>query len=292
MQDEEPPPDESSGDEVGGSDRASNEDSGPDIGGDPADQDAAPDTGDLRQSTEAETEEGQDPGDEASAVTDVDDLIGDSGNEDADGSPSDSQVTGAGTEQRVTIESSADRSGSSSDERATSGSDSEESRADRDPDGRQSGSRSEAELEREILDAEERIGPSEDYCRHCGTIFSVGTDTCPECGSQHPRSVDPPASTYKHPQLSAALSVLPGLGHLYNEQYGRGVAAFVGFLLVWSAIAFLGLFLDVVVTLLSLLTLSPLGTAILVLAVLFGWILSASVAGWDAYGQARELNSG
>jgi len=286
MQDEEPPPDESSGDEVGGSDRAPNESAGSDVDGDTTDPEAAPDAGEQGQSTGAGTERGQDLEDGTSAVTDVDDLIGGSGKRDPGGTPSAGVTGGPKTERSVTREPSADRS--DSEKRA----DSEASGADREPDGRKSGSRSEAELEREILDAEERIGPDEDYCRHCGTIFSVGTDTCPQCGSQHPRSVDPPASTYKHPRLAAALSVLPGLGHLYNEQYGRGLVAFVGFLLVWSSIAFLGLFLDVVVTLLSLLTLSPLGTAILLLAVVFGWILSVSVAGWDAYGQARDLNAG
>lgn len=153
--------------------------------------------------------------------------------------------------------------------------------------------RSEAELEREILDPEERIGPDQDHCRHCGAVFSATAEACPDCGNPHPRSIDPPASTRKVPTVAALLSVLlPGAGHLYNEQFGRGLLAFLGTITLVGTIAFVGLVLDVLVTVASFGTLSLLGTVILLLAVCFGWVLPVSVAAWDAYDQARQLNAG
>lgn len=223
----------------------------------------------------------------------------------------------SGTEVTVQVESTPERS---TDGERTSGSDRsgrgtvtarrEGSDAERgqvrpgdagvDPEGSttagESGSRSprsEDELEREILDPEERIGPEEEYCRHCGAVFRVGADRCPDCGDPHPRTRDPPASTKKRPNLAAALSLLlPGAGHLYNEQFGRGAVAFFGTVLLVAGIAFFGLLVNVLVTVLSFGTLSAVGTLILVLAILFGWFLPVSVAAWDAYGQARDLNAG
>jgi TM2 domain-containing membrane protein YozV len=147
---------------------------------------------------------------------------------------------------------------------------------------------SEADLEREILDPEERVGPGEQYCVHCQAVFDADHGTCPDCGHPYPGETDPPASTRKNPAFAGVLSALvPGAGQLYNEQFGRGLAAFFGTVFLVGTIALFGLAVDVFVTVASLGVLSVLGTAILFLAVAFGWLLPASVAAWDAYDQAK-----
>jgi len=147
---------------------------------------------------------------------------------------------------------------------------------------------SEADLERQILDPEERVGPGEQYCVHCEAVFDADHGTCPDCGHPYPGETDPPASTRKNPAFAGVLSALvPGAGQLYNEQFGRGLAAFFGTVFLVGTIALFGLLADVFVTVASLGVLSVLGTAILFLAVAFGWLLPASVAAWDAYDQAK-----
>jgi len=158
-----------------------------------------------------------------------------------------------------------------------------------DPDGEPS---AEERLEREILDPEERIGPTEEYCRHCGAVFSPTEDSCPDCGSPHPRTKDPPASTRKVPTLAAALSLFPGVGHLYNEQFGRAALAFFGTVALMVGFAFLGLLINVVVTAVSLFSLSWLGTLLMILTIGFGVVFPLSITAWDAYDQAKNLNAG
>lgn len=152
--------------------------------------------------------------------------------------------------------------------------------------------RSEVDLERELLGPEERIGAREEYCNECGAVFEVGADECPECGNPFPAQSDPPATTRKVPRLAAALSVLlPGAGQLYNEQYGKATLAFFGTLVLVGGIALTGLVLNVFLTVVTLGTLSAVGTVLMVLAIAFGWLLPASIAAWDAYDQARSLNA-
>lgn len=74
--------------------------------------------------------------------------------------------------------------------------------------------------------------------------------------------------SYKNPTLAAAFSVVPGLGHIYNGLYVRG--------------------LTFIVTFVALIGFASHGAEIMVLGVIFFWLFNL----FDAYRQATLINYG
>ena len=108
-------------------------------------------------------------------------------------------------------------------------------------------------------------------CGRCGTALPAPAATCPTCGSRAAASAwTRPA---KSPWLAVALSVIPGLGHIYLGHYRKG--AF--YLVAASGLEFFGLDLD----------LTAIGAALGIPMELGGmglWLHSA----WDAYHLAQR----
>jgi hypothetical protein len=80
------------------------------------------------------------------------------------------------------------------------------------------------------------------FCAYCGSPVVVPDAIyCKECGRALPNTVmlgeRPPWS----PGLAAALSVVPGLGHWYKGQSGRGIGWFIIVMLFYMAATPLGL---------------------------------------------------
>ena len=78
-------------------------------------------------------------------------------------------------------------------------------------------------------------------CGHCGALLDSPSATCASCGARaagggwvRPR---------KSPALATALAVVPGLGHIYLGQYGRGL----GFLAATGLLQFVGFDMDLTV---------------------------------------------
>lgn len=74
------------------------------------------------------------------------------------------------------------------------------------------------------------------YCANCGAQVSADARFCASCGA--PRAVSPPAPpaqvpTYgpmpgeKNPLLALLLSIVTGLGQLYNGETAKGIALLV-----------------------------------------------------------------
>lgn len=108
-------------------------------------------------------------------------------------------------------------------------------------------------------------------CGRCGTPLPGPVSTCPTCGSRSTGGAF--ARSAKSPWLAAALSVVPGLGHIYLGHYKKGLFYLVGA----SGLEFFGFDLD----------LTAIGAALGIPMELGGfglWVHSA----WDAYHLARR----
>ena len=110
-------------------------------------------------------------------------------------------------------------------------------------------------------------------CGHCGAVLDDPSATCPSCGA---RAATPAgrARPRKSTAVATMLAVVPGLGHMYLGQYGKGLGFMVGF----GALQFFGADLD----------LSVIGAVIGVPMELGGvglWLFSIA----DAHRTARRL---
>ena len=108
-------------------------------------------------------------------------------------------------------------------------------------------------------------------CGRCGTALPGPSATCPNCGSR--ASAAAWSRPVKSPWMAAALSVVPGLGHMYLGHYKKG--AF--YLVAASGLQFFGFDLD----------LTAIGAALGIPMELGGiglWMHSA----WDAYNLAKR----
>ncbi len=108
-------------------------------------------------------------------------------------------------------------------------------------------------------------------CGRCGTPLPGPVSTCPTCGSRSTGGAF--ARSAKSAWLAAALSVVPGLGHIYLGHYKKGLFYLVGA----SGLEFFGFDLD----------LTAIGAALGIPMELGGfglWVHSA----WDAYHLARR----
>lgn len=106
-------------------------------------------------------------------------------------------------------------------------------------------------------------------CGHCGSVLAHPSSPCLRCGAAP--SWRPAAR--KSPWAAVALSVIPGLGHIYLGHYKKGLF----YLFAASGLEFFGFDLD----------LTAIGAALGIPMELGGlglWLHSA----WDAYQTARR----
>lgn len=75
-------------------------------------------------------------------------------------------------------------------------------------------------------------------CGNCGAPLDHPSAPCRSCGAR-PRWGDPDRPR-KNPALAAALGVVPGLGHLYVGDYGKGA----GFMAATGLLQFVGFDFD------------------------------------------------
>ncbi len=108
-------------------------------------------------------------------------------------------------------------------------------------------------------------------CGNCGSPLAHPTQTCSRCGAAPAAGAR--ALPRKSPLAAAALSVVPGLGHIYLGHYRKGLF----YLLAASGLEFFGLDLD----------LTAIGAALGIPMELGGIGLWAHSA-WDAYHLARS----
>lgn len=78
-------------------------------------------------------------------------------------------------------------------------------------------------------------------CGHCGALLDSPSAGCAQCGARP--SVSGVVRPRKSPALATMLAVVPGLGHIYLGQYGRGL----GFMAGTAVLQFAGLDLDLTV---------------------------------------------
>jgi TM2 domain-containing membrane protein YozV len=112
-------------------------------------------------------------------------------------------------------------------------------------------------------------------CGRCGTTLPGPSSTCPTCGTRSSAGsfANGYATRQKSPWLAAALSVIPGLGHLYLGHYRKGMF----YLVAASGLEFFGFDLD----------LTAIGAVLGIPMELGGaglWLHSA----WDAYHLAKR----
>jgi TM2 domain-containing membrane protein YozV len=122
-------------------------------------------------------------------------------------------------------------------------------------------------------------------CGRCGAVLATPTQTCPRCGAQAaPNFANPfarpfvgaPPTSRKSPALAAALSVIPGLGHIYLGLPTKGLVYMLGA----GGLEFLGFDFDL--TAIGALVGIPMG--------LSGFALWAHGI-FDAYREAKRLNA-
>lgn len=77
-------------------------------------------------------------------------------------------------------------------------------------------------------------------CGHCGAVLDNPSATCPSCGARASARPAGWARPRKSTAVATALAVVPGLGHVYLGQYGKGLGFFVG----TGALQFFGFDLD------------------------------------------------
>jgi hypothetical protein len=68
------------------------------------------------------------------------------------------------------------------------------------------------------------------FCSRCGRPVVVeGASFCKECGAQLTNELPPiPADSHRKAVIAAALSIVPGLGHLYRGHPWRALWWFLG----------------------------------------------------------------
>jgi TM2 domain-containing membrane protein YozV len=115
------------------------------------------------------------------------------------------------------------------------------------------------------------------YCRQCGERIAPTAETCPNCGA--PQDAEPSGrSGDKDPGIAAIASlIVPGAGQLYNGQFVRGAAAFVGVGVADVALVLIALVF-------SLILVGPLFLLLIP-------VVHVLVA-YDAYDQAQKINRG
>jgi hypothetical protein len=109
------------------------------------------------------------------------------------------------------------------------------------------------------------------FCGRCGAVLDAPWARCPNCGV-----AAAPANAYVRPKsrwAAAALSIVPGLGHVYLGEWRRGLF----FLLACGGLEFLGFDLDLTIV----------GDALGIPMGLGGFGLWAFSV-WDAYRIARD----
>jgi RNA polymerase subunit RPABC4/transcription elongation factor Spt4 len=158
--------------------------------------------------------------------------------------------------------------------------------------------RSEEELEEEILEPEERVGPTKKFCTSCGEPIDESAEICPECGVR--QSGTPPGAgsadsgtEEKDPAIAGLLSFLiPGAGNLFNGATKIGAIFLIGWIL-WIGI---GWFIAVPVLgfVLGLITIfiGGIGGLLAPVLVFLVEVVIHVGAAYHAYGQAQKINAG
>jgi hypothetical protein len=82
------------------------------------------------------------------------------------------------------------------------------------------------------------------FCSQCGQPIVVeGAGYCKECGAQLERTSIIRRDIGLRPVIAFALSVVPGLGHIYQGHPWRGIAWFFGIIMALSSSSPLGFLL-------------------------------------------------
>ena len=145
------------------------------------------------------------------------------------------------------------------------------------------GAMTESELEREILDPEERGERPASTCHECGAEVNAEASVCPACGTEQRSRQVPTSAPEKNPGIAAVLSLLvAGLGQVYNGQFVRGLLWFVGAVVTVSVFGVFFFVLTVVTF--------GLGVFLFPLVLVLGFVINA-VAAYDAYRQAERMTS-
>ncbi|MFW5918030.1 MAG: hypothetical protein ACOCR0_00975, partial [Haloferacaceae archaeon] len=84
---------------------------------------------------------------------------------------------------------------------------------------------------------ESEKAPDEKFCTSCGATIKKEAEVCPECGVRQSGG-STGGTPEKSPGISAVASLLfPGVGDIYNGEFGRGAVIFVAWFiggLVWG----------------------------------------------------------
>jgi|HubBroStandDraft_5_1064220.scaffolds.fasta_scaffold113021_2 hypothetical protein len=79
------------------------------------------------------------------------------------------------------------------------------------------------------------------YCSQCGhSVTVVDAAFCKECGAPLSGTVWLSREITWRPFVAFALSIVPGLGHFYKRQAGRGLFWFIFVMYMYAAAPFLG----------------------------------------------------
>jgi hypothetical protein len=79
------------------------------------------------------------------------------------------------------------------------------------------------------------------YCSQCGQpVTVIDAAYCKECGAPLPGTVWLSNEITWRPSVAFALSIVPGLGHFYKRQPGRGVVWFLFVTFMYTAAPPLG----------------------------------------------------
>lgn len=80
-------------------------------------------------------------------------------------------------------------------------------------------------------------GADEVFCSSCGEPIKKQAEICPHCGVRQ-ETASSTGSSEKNPGIAAVASFFfPGLGDIYNGEFGRGAVIFVGWFVgfvIWS----------------------------------------------------------
>ncbi|MEM4290409.1 MAG: TM2 domain-containing protein [Nitrososphaerota archaeon] len=62
------------------------------------------------------------------------------------------------------------------------------------------------------------------YCFRCGAVIDLDAEICPKCGVRQPVRGRSATTERKSPGIAAVLAFfVPGLGHIYCGQIGKGI---------------------------------------------------------------------
>lgn len=85
------------------------------------------------------------------------------------------------------------------------------------------------------------------FCSQCGQPIVVeGASFCKECGAPLERTGIISRDIGLRPVIAFVLSVIPGLGHVYQGHPWRGIAWFFGVIAAWNASPPLGFLLQLI----------------------------------------------